>query len=601
MRRSLSWTVWVFIITCMLLAACGPSASTLVPATAVLSTVVLPTQVPAANGPIPFPSGGKSITGAWSQEPDNIVPYYSRMKDATRITQLTLAGLGEWDDKGNFVPELASDVPSADNGGISPDGLTITWKLKPGLQWSDGEPLTSADVLFTWQFVMDPKNSPLNRAGYDKISSIDTPDAITIVLHFGERFPAWQTLFTQGPDNAGAILPGHVLQGKTALEDEPFIHWPTVASGPWIITEWVAGDHMTLLPNPYFYSGRPKLDRIKILFVPDTETALAMLQTGDADWYPDFSESDISSLTPLDPAIHLLVKPGTNFEQYFFNLGTTAGVTRADGSVTGQSDTNGFCPFKDVRVRKAITLGIERQVIADGLLNGATEVPATQWPNSAWTDTSLTAAPYDPQGAKALLEEAGYTPDPTNNGIRHGLCEGKDVKLSINFETTEEQIRMDAAAAVQSDLAKIGIEFKPILLPTATFLATYSNSGPLPHGNFDMAGYPQDFSPDPMWGVMESYSCAAVPSAANPGGGNYSHLCDPKLDQLMNAVNASVDPAVRKVALDALQKYIFDQTYGIIMYVHANVYGYGDRFIPGPFSFTSDMDWNSEVWDVKTP
>jgi peptide/nickel transport system substrate-binding protein len=600
-RRSLLSPLPVFIATCLLMAACAPAVTGVIPATVEPSTAEPPTQTPFTSGPIPFPNGGKSVTGAWPQEPDNIVPYYTRIQDAFRITQLTLAGLGEWNYLGNFVPELAADVPSAANGGISSDGLTITWKLKPGLLWSDGQPLTSADVLFTWQSVLDQKNNPLSRLGYDKIASIDTPDATTVVLHFSELFPAWQTLFTQGPDNAGAILPQHILQGKTALQNDPFIHWPMVASGPWVITEWAAGDHMTLLPNPDFYSGRPRLDRIMIQFIPDKETALASLQTGDADWYPDFSESDIPTLLPLEPAIHLLVKPGFEFEQYIFNLGTTAGATLADGSLTGQSDVNGFCPFKDVRVRKAITLGINRQVIAGTLLNNATRVPATLWPNSTWTNTSLTADPYDPEGAKALLDEAGYAPDPANNGIRHGMCEGKDVKLSIGFETSDEQIRMDEASAVAADLAKIGIAFKPTFLPAAKFFVNYSNGGPLPRGNFGMAGFPQDFFPDPMSGVLENYSCAAVPSAANPGGQNSQHICDPVLDQMMEAVNASADPTVRKAALDDLQKYIFDQYYGIIMYVHASVYGITNRFNPGPFSFASGMDWNSETWDVKTP
>ena len=119
--------------------------------------------------------------------------------------------------------------------------------------------------------------------------------------------------------------------------------------------------------------------------------------------------------------------------------------------------------------------------------------------------------------------------------------------------------------------------------------------------NFDMAGYPMAFYPDPMSGVMNAYSCAAVPSAANPGGQNFLHLCDPALDQVMVAVNASADPDVRKVALDALQKTLFDQYTVVLMNVRAHVYAYTDRFIPGPFSYTSNMDWNSEVWDVKSP
>jgi peptide/nickel transport system substrate-binding protein len=436
----------------------------------------------------------------------------------------------------------------------------------------------------------------LQTTGYNKIASIDTPDDLTAVIHFSELFPAWQTLFTQGPNNSGGLMPKHLLEGT---DMKAFIHWPTISSGPWIITEWVAGDHMTLLPNPNFYSGRPKLDRILIKFVPDPETALAALQTGDVDWYPDFSESDIPTVKALEPAIHLVVKPGFDFEHYFFNLGTTAGVTKPDGTVVGKSDRNGFCPFKDVNVRKAITLGINRQAIADTLLNGATQVSATQWPNSTWTNSSLVPDAYDPTAAAALLDAAGYTLG--TDGIRHGMCDGVDTKLSFGFETTNKQIRVDAALAAQSDLKKIGIEFKPTHLPAGTFFATYSDGGDMALGKFDMAGYTTGFYPDPMTGVLDSYSCAQIASKDNPGGQNNYHVCDLQLDTLMAAVNASADPAVRKTALDAVQKYIYDQYYVVMMYVRANVYGYVDRFVPGPFSFTSNMDWNSEVWDVKTP
>ena len=99
------------------------------------------------------------MTGAFDQEPDSIVPYFSQMSFAIWVTQLTLVGLAEWDDQSNFVPELAAEIPSTENGGVSEDGLTITWKLKDCLFWSDGEPLTSADIKFTWEAIVDPGNA----------------------------------------------------------------------------------------------------------------------------------------------------------------------------------------------------------------------------------------------------------------------------------------------------------------------------------------------------------------------------------------------------------------------------------------------------------
>ncbi len=586
MKKNLNVLLSLLVLVSIALAACG--GGTEVPATDAPAGQA--TEAPVATeAPSAEP---KVATGAWSQEPDNIVPYYTQMSYAIWIVQLTLVGLAEWDDQGSFVPELAAEIPSAANGGVSADGLTITWKLKEGLKWSDGEAITSADVKFTWEQVMDPANAPLSRTGYDKIASVETPDDTTVVITFSELYPGWQTLFTQGPNNAGAILPKHVLEGKTALESDPFIHQPTVFSGPFAITEWVAGDHMTLVRNDNFYGSPALLDQVNIKFVPTPETALAALQTGDVDWYPDFSESDIETVGALEPAVHLKVVPGADFEHYFFNLGTTAGV---DGK--GVADQDGFCPFKDVKVRKAITLGINRQAFVDSLLAGKTTVPVSQWPNSEWENKNLTPAAYDADGAAALLEEAGYVLG--DDGIRHGDCNGEDTKLSFTFDTTDKQLRVDIALAVQSDLAKIGVEFKPNHSPAGTFFAGYTDGGIMPTGNYDMAGYTTGFYPDPMPGAIDSFSCNTVPSKDQPAGANNYLICDPQLDELMAAGNATADPATRKVAIDALQQYIFDNYYVVMMYARANVYGYGDRFVPGPFGFFSNMNWNAEVWDVK--
>jgi peptide/nickel transport system substrate-binding protein len=589
--------VALVVMASMLLASCGPKTST---------PVAVATQQPqpggtTAYGPaagtfVPFPTGGKSVTVAFSQEPDLVDALFSSMSYAAWVDQSIQVGLGKWNDKNELVPELATEIPSGANGGVSADGLTITWHLKPGLKWSDGQPLTSADVKFTWQLLIDPGNAVYTRAGYDQIASIDTPDDTTVVLHFSTLYPGWQTLFDSGPNNQGNIQPMHILQGKTGLEKDPFIHWPTVSSGPWVITEWVAGDHMTLLPNPNYYLGHPKLDRIQIKFVPNPETAKAALKTGDVDFVPDFAESDLADLPALEPAIHTRVDAGPEFEHYLFNLGTTAGVKLSDGTVVGTSDVNGPCPFQDVRVRKAIILGIDRQTIVNTLLFGKTTVPASLWPNSFWYNTNLTPYPYDPAQAKTLLDQAGYVPDPANNGIRHGMCNGVDTKLSFNFETTDKQLRKDMAVAVQANLAQIGVEFKPIHTPSGTFFGNYASGANMATGKFDLAGYTTGFYPDPY---TDQFLCSTVVSNTNQGGANNYHLCDPALDALFKQANASADPAVRKPVFDEIQKYMYDNALIIPMYARANVMAYVDRFILPPTSVIGGMMGDTFDWDVK--
>ena len=596
MKRDLFILISTLVLTSMIFSACGATAMAIesptvteLPATEPPATKAPAVCTPAGTEPIAFPNDGKSVTGAWDQEPDSIVPYFSHMPFAIWVTQLTLAGLGEWDDQSNLVPELAAEIPTTENSGLSEDGLTITWKLKDCLFWSDGIPLTSEDVKFTWEAIMDPGNASASRTGYEKIASIDTPDPLTAVITFADRYPPWQTLFTQGPNNSGSILPRHILEGQTGLESNPFIHQPNVGSGPFVITEWVPGDFMTLLPNPNFYAGRAKLDRIQIRFVPNSDAALKALQTGNVDWYPNFSEADISTIQALEPNVHLLFVPGSDFEEYFFNMGRTDGVNGR-----GKADHEGFCPFKDVRVRKAITLGINRQAIVDNLLEGKTTIPISQWPNSGWTNTNMEVKVYDPHAAAALLDEAGYILG--SDGIRVGDCNREQTRLSFNFKTTTDPIRIAIAAAVQDNLAKIGIEFTPNHISAGTFFGSYIAGGTLTTGNYDMGGYTTGFYPDPY---TNHFQCEAIPSAEKSDGLNWYHLCDPFLSDLMDSLLSTADPVERKAILDEAQKYIAENYYVIPMYARADVFGSTPRFIFGPFGPQSNMNWNSEVWDVK--
>ena len=598
MKRSYYFILAVLVFASMLLASCGPTPATPAATPAATSApVATATSAPVANATaacapkgnagIPFPSGGKSVTIAFSQEPDLVDVLFISMSYSAWVAQMTVVGLATWDSNNNLIPLLATDIPTTANGGVSADGLTITWHLKPCLFWSDGQPLTSADVKFTEQVITDPGNAVYTRAGYDQITSVDTPDPLTAVLHFKSLYPGWQTLFTSGPNNQGSIQPMHILQGKTGLEKDPYVRWPTVASGPWLITDWVAGDHMTMLPNPNWFQGHPKLDQIQIKFVPDPETALAALKTGDVDFVPDFAESDIATLQGLAPAIQMRVDPGPEFEHYLFNLGT-------QGTGVGQSDVAGPCPLQDVNVRKAIIMGIDRQTLVTTLLYGKTTVPATLWPNSSWTDTNVKDYPFDPTQAQQLLTTAGYTPG--GDGIRHGMCNGKDTRLSFNFETTDKQIRKDYGVAVQAMLLKIGVEFKPSFIPSGTFFGDYAAGADMATGKFDMAGYTTGFYPDPY---TDNFLCSSVVSKQNQGGDNNYHLCDPKFDALNTAVNASADPAVRKQALDAVQQYMVDNALVIPMYARANVMGYDSRLVLPPTSVIGGMLGDTFDWDIK--
>ncbi len=609
MSRKLNTLLVGIVLVSMVVAGCTPAATSTQPA------ATLPPAATTAPGATAGPTacapaqpnwdpttadvGSKSITIAFEQEPDQVVGQFSNMSFAAWIWQMVAAGPGRWDDKNNLVPYMATEIPSADNGGVSADGKTVTWKLKPCLFWSDGQPITSKDFAFTWKANVDPANNPVSRSGWEKITSIDTPDDQTVVMHFSEVYPAWPLLFDVGPNNTqSGLLPEHIFQGKTGLEKDPQIHQPTWAGGPFAVKEWVAGDHMTLVRNPNFFGSPAKLDSINIKFVPDPETGLAALKTGDVDFMVNLAESDIEAVNALAPqGIHLRVDPTPEFEHLLFNLGiTNSTVKDASGKVIGNSDKPGFCPFQDPNVRRAIALGINSlSFITNYLKEDQKANIASLWPNSYWYNTSLTPYPYDPTQAGQLLDTAGYKVGP--DGIRAGTCDGKPVKFSLGLETTTAQRRVDNMAAIQADLKKIGIDIKPNPIPAGTFFGSYTEGADMPKGNFDMAIYTTGFYPDPDPG--DTFKCSGVPNASNPTGQNNYHGCDAKMDKLFVDTLASSDPAARKKVYDEIQQYQYDNVTMVPLYARANVYAYRDRFIFPPSAGYSQGFWDSENFDVK--
>src|SRR5512140_2403243 len=376
----------ILAVTSVIWTSCAP-APALPPAPTHLSPTPAASRcAPARLGwnPTTAGAGSKSITIAFEQEPDQPVGMFTGSGFGLWIWQMYGIGPAKWNDKSNLVAYAATDVPSSGNGGVSADGLTVTWKLKPCLFWSDGQPITSKDFAFTWKAIMDPANAPVSRAGWASITGIDTPDDQTVVIHFKSPYPAWPTLFDLGPNNtSGGLLPEHIFTGKTGLEKDPQIHNPTWAGGPFAIQEWVAGDHMTLVRNPNYFGTPARLDSINIKFVPNPETGLAALKTGDVDMMVNLAESDIEAVNALSAqGIHLRVDPTPEFEHMFFNLGTKAGTNG-----TGQSDVDGFCPFQDPNVRKAIMLGTDRlSFIKNYLKEDEKAFIATLWPNAYWTN-----------------------------------------------------------------------------------------------------------------------------------------------------------------------------------------------------------------------
>jgi peptide/nickel transport system substrate-binding protein len=544
------------------------------------------TEAPKATEAPTTGEGGKQITIGWYQEPSALTSIYSSQTFVAWLGEISNVGLWNYDDSEKPVLELAEVFPALDNGGISKDGKTITYKLKKDLKWSDGQPLTSADIKFTWQAIINPENKGVySRSGYDQIDSIDTPDAQTAVVKLKDVFAPWSSTFFVQTGVAGyGLLPQHVLKDLKTLDGSDFVLKSPVTAGPYKVVNVVKGDRIELAATDTYWRGKPKIDKIFIKIVPDRESVLAGLRAGDLDVGDDFVEASIPDLQAVD-TLNTFAKVTPNFEHYFFNLGTK------------KYGLEGACAFQDVKVRQAFIYAIDRQTIVDKLLFGKTRVVAGLWPNSPFEDSNLQPYPYDPEKAKSLLDQAGYKPG--SDGIRAGTCGGKPVKLSFKHMTTSgNELRQNVQTLVQQNLKDVGIEFIPDNKPSDTLFGLYADNGPLATGDYEMGGFTTSFvnggDPDPT----DYFRLGGIPTKDQPNGNNWYRLEDAEIDKLSQEQAKLPDLAARTEIIKKMQKIMYDEAYVIPMYARLNVDAANKRITGIKPSATALIYWNVWEWDV---
>ncbi len=184
------------------------------------------------------------------------------------------------DASGRLVPDLAAEVPTIGNGGISADGLTIRYKLRTNVKWQDGQPFTSADVKFTFDAVMNPANDVSGRVGFDDVSRVDVPDARTIVFHLRHRYAPFVT--TVFGDGCG-VLPAHILAREKTINDVSFNAAP-VGTGPFRVVRWERGNRIELRRNDEYFMGKPKLESVTIELVSNEDAEVSQLRAHEVDW-----------------------------------------------------------------------------------------------------------------------------------------------------------------------------------------------------------------------------------------------------------------------------------------------------------------------------
>jgi peptide/nickel transport system substrate-binding protein len=465
-----------------------------------------------------------------------------------------------------------TEIPSTQNGGISADGTVITMKLRDDIKWSDGTPLTADDFIFTWEMAVSTSNTVATQYPYDNIKTVEAPDPQTVVITFNQPFAPWLATLWHG------ILPAHILRpiydAEGTIDNADWLRNPTVGCGPFNFAEWESGSFARFVRNDNYWGEPPKLDEIFIRFVPDDASQTAALKAGDADigyWMP---YADIPALK--EAGYNIIVEPNGYGEWMFLMV----------------NEEKGHPAFLDVNVRRAFAMALDREGFNRDMLLGIPKVPASFWDGLPYyNNPPLENYPYDPEQAKALLDQAGWV-DTNGDGVRD-----KDgVELEISHATTIKEIRQDVQAVMQQQLAAVGIKLDVQAVDDTLYFASYGDNGPAARGEYDI----QEWSDGPLFPDPDIYYwlCDQIPTDENPTGENWFYICDEELDSLIKLQSTQVDAVERQKTLTKINQLFYDKVYIIGLWQDPDYYAVSPRMKNVKFSGVT-MFFNIGEWDLE--
>jgi peptide/nickel transport system substrate-binding protein len=501
-------------------------------------------------------------------EPDSLNPLLSAMSDVDSLSHLYMSYLLESDDRGQLIPEIADRIPTQANGGISPDGKTITYHLRHGVLWQDGVPLTARDVVFSYRAVMNPATNVPIRVGYSVVESARAVRDDTVVLHLRRPFSPLLSYFF-GPQGVAAIMPEHLLGRYHDLNRVSYNQAP-IGSGPFRVVQWRHGDAVTFAANPLYWRGKPRIPKVVFRLIPDPNTRLQQLQTGEADAYFDVDPQLLPQLRSL-PGVHIALTPVNDLHVLRFNV---------RDSIVG-----------DVRVRRAIAMAIDRRRLIAAATHGSGLIVNGDQPRNGWAyDGSLPQPAYDQAAAKKLLDTAGWTMQ--SNGTRAKGGRPLDLTLTISPQNINGSALV--AVVIQQYLRSIGIGLTIKQVPAGSLWAPAAAGGVLASGRYQLAydaWWILGPDPDDSW----NFGCDQIP----PHGENYYFWCNRQADAAVYHALATYDQAARIADYAVVQREVLTDMPELTLWQVQMPNAYRSALhgvAPSPFG---SAFWNAWSWTLR--
>jgi len=566
----------MFILLGVLLFGCGPQEATQAPGI----------EQPATEEAAPPPEPAPEKTSITILIPDNPVAFNGINTDTgyeQALGELVMLSLAETDPEGNIFPELAAEIPTIENGGVEFDEetwtMSVTWKLRDDVYWADGEQVTADDVVFTWDALVE---AGAWIPAMDYTESVEKIDDFTFKVNYyeGYVFPNYKLQFG-GEDFF--VYPEHYCDAEAGFyewncDDQP------LSSGPYILEEWVADDHLTFVRNPnYFEEGKPYIDEVIFRIVPEETVKQAIMLEGDADLH----------FWPAEPASDVYKQPGNG--TVWAKSPTERWVMRLIPNLYVKGDRSTLHPFlSDTRVRQALRMAIDVDTIIEDIFHGYGEPVWTEFFRPPYV-CDIPRPKYDPEAAAALLEEAGWT-DTDGDGIRecHGCPnaeEGTVMKMEFAIYAEYGETLELAQQLIAENWKAIGVDTELQMIEGAIMWAEEEDGGTEIAGKFEMDmwddGYPGIDPSDFIWSMYYSGS-----------DWNYGRWANEEMDALIDEFY-TLDEEYRKEVACEMAEILDDELPQILLFSTLEMHGLSERLQGVQPSVNDPVTWNIADWTVS--
>lgn len=503
--------------------------------------------------------------------------------EAARIVYEPLAS---YNKSGQLVLFLAGEIPTLENGGLAEDGTEVTWKLKENVTWSDGEPFTADDVVFTFEFISNPEVAAATAQFYENVETVEALDDYTVRVTFKEPTPAWSVPFT---GQTGGILPRHIFEEFNNIDARDAVaNLQPIGTGPYVAMGFEPGN-VVFEPNPNYWNGRPEFKRVELQGgIAPYAAARDVLKTGAADFAHNLQveATALEDLTAADQG-EIVTLFGSKVERIMLNFSHPFARTE-DGERSSPTIPHPY--FSDLRVRQAISLAVDRQTIAKTLY-GETGRPTAQLlvaPNRYQAEE--VPLKYDPEAASALLDEAGWV-DTDGDGIR----DKGGVPMEVLFQASVNPVRQQTQEIVADSLEELGIDVEIVRVRVDDFFsADPKETDSLNHFYADMQVYSTgNESPDPST-YMSWWTCENMASQTNnwqePNNARY---CNLEYDRLWSEAKQELDPEQRTELYQQMNRLLAEDV-AVIPVVHRAMANAVSRTLTD-VEFTP---WDASTWDI---